>query len=102
MVHGVDIDVPVNLNTAVRVLGAVRWPRRLKPRYLVYQEKVVGATNKEQIIYAEVFWRKSRAKRAQVERNVGIPSLGNRTFGSKRWAVLVTLPVVDGTGKVEA
>ncbi len=35
----------------------------------MYQEKVEGPTNREVTIYADVFWRKSRAKRAQVERN---------------------------------
>ncbi len=101
MVHG-ELDVTTNLNTAVRVLSGVRWPRRLKPRYLVYQTKVSGARNAEHVIYAEVFWRKSRAKQAQVERNVGIASLGNWTIGTKRWVILVELPTVDGTGKVES
>jgi hypothetical protein len=101
MVHG-ELDVTANLNTAVRLLSTVHRPSRLKPKYLVYQTKVQGAGNREVVIYAEVFGRKSRAKRAQVERNVGIPSFGNHTLGSKRWAVLVTMPTIDGHGKVEA
>jgi hypothetical protein len=61
---------------------------------MVYQTRSAGGplTEREEIIYAEVFWRKSRAEQAVRDRNANIKVIGNRSLGAKRMALLVPLP----------
>ena len=82
---------PVNL---ARFAGVgLRFRRlRVRPAWLVHQTKVSGAMNQEVLIYAEVFYRRSSAEKAQIAANSGLPTLGKYTFGSRRWAHLVKMP----------
>jgi hypothetical protein len=94
MVHGghFDVDIPVNVNLAVRVMTRIRM--RLKPRWLVYQLRTSGATNVPEVIYAEVFWRKKNALKAARTANACVRSWrgGKYSIGPKRWARTYELP----------
>jgi hypothetical protein len=74
----------------MRLASRVRFKRLFRPRWLVYQTKANKAS-REVLIYAEVFWRKSKAEKAQTARNKDVASVGKYTWGARRWALLIDL-----------
>jgi hypothetical protein len=67
-----------------------------KPQYLVLQIDVRGLANTPTIVYAALFYTRSRAEKAVKAADDRIRiKIGNRTIGSRRGAVLVKLPI-DG------
>lgn len=82
--------MPVNIDV-FRLAAGLGGKRRIRPRWLVAQMKASGAH--ETVIYAEVFWRKSAAEKAQHDRNASVPVLGPVSIGTKRLAQLIRLPL---------
>jgi hypothetical protein len=81
------MDVPANV--ALRLLTRTR--QVTGPRWIVYQTKAIAAY--DELIYADVFWRKATALRAQTARNAGIRTVGKMAIGPTRLAQLVRLPL---------
>jgi hypothetical protein len=68
----------------------------LKPRYLVLQVEVRGLANTPTIVYAQLFYSRSHAEKAVKAADDRIRiKIGNRTIGSRRAALLATLPIDD-------
>jgi hypothetical protein len=82
----VDVSIPVSV--VVKATGIIR------PRYLVIQTEVRGILNTETLVYAEVFYTRKAAKKAEKDADDRLRiKIGNRTMGSRRWSQLVKLPV---------
>jgi hypothetical protein len=65
-----------------------------KPRYLVLQTEVRGMSNTPTIVYAKLFYSRAQAEKAEKQADARIRiKIGNRSIGSRRWALLVKLPI---------
>jgi hypothetical protein len=65
---------------------AVRLTDIVRPRYLVYQTRAEGLADEEPV-YAEVFYRRASAEKAQKAANERMRVV------TRRYAVMVTLPL---------
>jgi hypothetical protein len=66
---------------------------KIKPRYLVLQYEVRGPANTPTVVYADVFYSRSRAlKVAQAANDRLRIKIGNYTIGKRRGADLLKLP----------
>jgi hypothetical protein len=70
------------LTLGVKLAGPFR------PRYLVIQTKAAASFGPDQVIYAQVFYRRSSAEKAAKAANERV-----RTFGPRRYAGIAKLPL---------
>jgi len=74
-------------------LFVIKLSGKIKPRYLVFQYKVRGPANTPTVVYADVFYSRSRALKAAKGANDRLRiKIGNYTIGKRRGAELVKLP----------
>jgi hypothetical protein len=65
-----------------------------KPRYLVLQTETRGLSNTPTIVYARLFYSRSRAEKAEKAADDRLRiKVGNVSIGSRRPALLVKLPI---------
>jgi hypothetical protein len=86
-----NAHIDVSATVALRLLARTRLRQLAGPRWIVYQTKAIAAY--DELIYANVFWRKATALRAQNARNADIRTVGKMAIGPTRLAHVVRLPL---------
>ena len=82
------VDVSFPLSVVLKVTGIT------KPKYLVIQTQARGVSAEPVIVYADVFYTRSAARKAEKAADDRLRfKIGKRAFGSRRWAEVHKLPV---------